>query len=244
ACRFAPARVTHPAGAYVADFEHPTACVVADADRAVSYVMGAALGGLSGLAAAPVNPKAAVALGAAIGLASTGVTEAVLEGVNTSINIWGIFWVDDASCGTVPTYTAIDGETQLRLATGQLVQATAAPPAQVSQTRTLAGVRSPTAEAISSCPSNAVKLRNTGHSATCSCSAAMTQGGQVWGSGPYTDDSNLCRAAVHAGVIPATGGAVAFEVVSGLPAYQGSVRHGVTSSSYGTWPGAVVVRRP
>jgi len=42
---------------------------------------------------------------------------------------------------------------------------------------------------------------------TCVCSAQKMQEGAVWGTDTYTDDSRLCRAAVHAGAIPAAGGA-------------------------------------
>lgn len=175
-----------------------------------------------------------MAVGAAVGAASTAATEALLAGANTSLNVWGIVWVDDARCGEVPTCAPIDGETTLRLPTGQLVQAVAAEgaPAPVE----IAVARRAPADAAA-CPANALKLRGTQHRETCACSAEMTRGGRVWGSGPYTDDANLCRAAVHAGVIPASGGLVNFAVVGGGDAYAGSTRHGISTSDYGPWPG-------
>ncbi|MEO0975085.1 MAG: LCCL domain-containing protein [Pseudomonadota bacterium] len=94
------------------------------------------------------------------------------------------------------------------------------------------------------CPASAVKLRNTNHRATCSCSADMVHGGRVWGNGPYTDDSNICRAAVHAGVIPPSGGPVAFAVVPGRPSFTGRTRNGITSSAYGTCSALEVMRIP
>ncbi|MBI5515137.1 MAG: hypothetical protein HY909_15275 [Deltaproteobacteria bacterium] len=64
----------------------------------------------------------------------------------------------------------------------------------------------------------------------------------VWGSGPYTDDSSVCSAAVHAGVISAAeGGEVTMELRPGRDRYQGTARNGVESRPYGAWPGSFVV---
>lgn len=73
---------------------------------------------------------------------------------------------------------------------------------------------------------------------TVRCSANGTLGG-VWGSGPYTDDSSVCSAAVHAGLITvAKGGTVVIEIAPGRESYQGSTAHGVTSSDYGSFQGS------
>ena len=62
-----------------------------------------------------------------------------------------------------------------------------------------------------------------------------TRGG-IWGDGTYTSDSVLAVAAVHAGLLePGQSGIVSVEIVAGLPAYEGSERHGVTSLAYGPW---------
>ena len=71
---------------------------------------------------------------------------------------------------------------------------------------------------------------------TCSCSADATKKGTVWGDGTYTQDSSICAAAVHAGVIPATGGAVTARPSPGCGAYPGVPRNGVTSASWNRWP--------
>jgi hypothetical protein len=64
----------------------------------------------------------------------------------------------------------------------------------------------------------------------------------VWGTDIYTDDSSVCTAAVHVGVIrTATGGTVTIEMRDGQQAYTGSTRNGVTSQSYGEWGGSFVV---
>ena len=66
----------------------------------------------------------------------------------------------------------------------------------------------------------------------------------VWGSGSYTDDSSVCTAAVHAGLIGfAQGGTVTVEVRAGLPAYAGSTSNGVTTKPYGAWHGTFVFVR-
>jgi LCCL domain-containing protein/PAN domain-containing protein len=63
----------------------------------------------------------------------------------------------------------------------------------------------------------------------------------VWGTDIYTDDSSICTAAVHAGLITfAAGGTVAIEIRPGQPSYTGSVRNGVSSSSYGSWGSSYV----
>jgi len=68
---------------------------------------------------------------------------------------------------------------------------------------------------------------------TCRCSD--TSSGSVWGTDFYTDDSNICKAAVHAGAIPANGGTITVRAEAGLASYSGSTRNGVTTSDYGRW---------
>jgi hypothetical protein len=72
------------------------------------------------------------------------------------------------------------------------------------------------------------------------CEAIGTSTNTVWGTGVYTDDSSVCRAAVHAGVMLSTGGPVTVEVRPGRDSYAGSVRNGVESSNYGRWSGSFV----
>ncbi len=64
------------------------------------------------------------------------------------------------------------------------------------------------------------------------------QGG-IWGSNPYTDDSNLATAAVHAGLL-ANGetGIIKVQVIPGEQAHTGSTRNGVTSGGFGAFPGS------
>ncbi|HSV30763.1 MAG TPA: LCCL domain-containing protein [Atribacteraceae bacterium] len=63
--------------------------------------------------------------------------------------------------------------------------------------------------------------------------------GSVWGTGVYTDDSNLATAAVHAGVLrQGESGVVTVTVLPGQASYQGSTSFGITSGNYGSWHGS------
>jgi hypothetical protein len=65
--------------------------------------------------------------------------------------------------------------------------------------------------------------------------------GVVWGTGTYTDDSSICTAAVHAGLISFDdGGRVVIEIRPGEESYESSSANGVTSSPYGAWDGSFV----
>jgi hypothetical protein len=67
----------------------------------------------------------------------------------------------------------------------------------------------------------------------------------VWGVDLYTDDSSVCTAAVHAGVITLDdGGTVTIEMRAGEDSYEGSERNGITTSSYGQWGGSFVIVEP
>lgn len=80
--------------------------------------------------------------------------------------------------------------------------------------------------------------RSEGGQLTCYCTAEATRGGSVWGSDIYTDDSNICRAAVHAGVIGSDGGTVTIRSMGAHDSYSSTTRNGVTTTSYGGWPGS------
>ena len=93
--------------------------------------------------------------------------------------------------------------------------------------------------AVLACPSTAASMRGSGRSMRCLCSRSAASSGSVWGSGTYTDDSRICRAAVHAGQISSNGGAVRFRVTSGLKSYPASTRNGVSSGKWGSWSGSI-----
>ena len=71
------------------------------------------------------------------------------------------------------------------------------------------------------------------------CPADGEPGQEVWGTGTYTDDSSVCKAAVHAGLITfEDGGRVVVEIAEGQESYEGSEANGVTSLDYGEWGGS------
>jgi hypothetical protein len=65
------------------------------------------------------------------------------------------------------------------------------------------------------------------------CPDGCAAQGATWGSDVYTIDSAICRAGIHAGAIPATGGVVEVRIEPGRPAYRGSARNGIESYDYG-----------
>lgn len=78
------------------------------------------------------------------------------------------------------------------------------------------------------------------------CPPGKPAPGQVLGSGPYTDGSSICAAAVHAGVLRAAeGGLVTIEMRPGQTHYVGSVNHYVQSESFEEfWGGSFLVVGP
>ncbi|MET7417905.1 Hsp70 family protein [Dactylosporangium sp. NPDC005555] len=61
--------------------------------------------------------------------------------------------------------------------------------------------------------------------------------GQVWGAGPYTTDSSVCTAAVHAGYFSLEdGGKVIIQIQKGTDSYQSSTQFGITTNSYNAYP--------
>jgi len=85
---------------------------------------------------------------------------------------------------------------------------------------------------VGSCPANAMGM-SAGESFTCSCEPGSTETGTVWGSGPYTSDSGVCRAALHAGVIDEDGGILRLRALPGRSSYAGSRRNGVATNGWG-----------
>src|SRR5689334_20215177 len=118
--------------------------------------------------------------------------------------------------------------------------------ASVAQARSVVIVAAPPASAqpaaFQGWAVTAVSLR--GKNATRSSVDCPARGTlrSVWGAGPYTDDSSICSAAVHAGLIQvAGGGRVTFEIRPGQASYPGTTQHGVTSASWASWHGSFAI---
>ena len=94
---------------------------------------------------------------------------------------------------------------------------------------------SPPPAAPTQCPDDFEAYRDSGESLTCLCPAEATGRGAVWGTDVYTTDSSICRAAVHAGVIPRRGGEVTVIPEAGRNAYPGTTRNGFASTNYGRY---------
>jgi hypothetical protein len=91
------------------------------------------------------------------------------------------------------------------------------------------------------CPGSLVINRNLPTPFTCTCSgeAARRSSGAVWGTDVYTDDSDLCRAALHAGAIGMEGGPITVARSEGRSYYVGSSRNGVASNDYGSYDASI-----
>lgn len=98
-----------------------------------------------------------------------------------------------------------------------------------------AAATSPSSD-VGPCPRSLVANPELPMPFTCTCDQAATGTGTVWGTDGYTDDSGLCRAALHAGVVPADGGAITVMRTAGRLLYVGTSRNGVRSSDFGMYP--------
>jgi hypothetical protein len=88
------------------------------------------------------------------------------------------------------------------------------------------------ATAQAPCPSDASALAAD---AKLSCTCATGASGGVYGSARYTADSSICAAAVHAGKVPASGGAVNIVVGGACTSFTGTSANGVTTTSWSSY---------
>lgn len=91
---------------------------------------------------------------------------------------------------------------------------------------------------LSLCPGD---MRGTRAPIKCHCPASALTGGTVWGTDIYTEDSAMCRAALHAGVISPEGGNITAVPIAGQQQYLGSQKNGVTSQDYGAWGASYIL---
>lgn len=92
------------------------------------------------------------------------------------------------------------------------------------------------------CPHNLVALRGTTAALVCACPQNISVT-TVWGErSSYTDDSDICTAAVHAGIVTtADGGIIAVTPHEGRASYRGTTANGVTTLPYGSWSGSFTI---
>ncbi len=93
-----------------------------------------------------------------------------------------------------------------------------------------------TASAQGACPHNMKNRNSAGPGGVLSCFCPGNARGSVWGSGRYTTDSSVCRAARHAGAIGPGGGMVRISMLGGCPSFVGTTRNGVRTGRWGSYP--------
>jgi outer membrane protein OmpA-like peptidoglycan-associated protein len=139
--------------------------------------------------------------------------------------------------GTAPTAPQASGPAPPQPATGT----TSAAPATPSTTAETPSAPQPTAGmTLDVCPSNYGSFPEDAPTLTCGCTAEVATQGDVYGANPYYWQSELCRAAVHAGAIGAEGGQIVVEAAP-QPFYPAVTRNGVEGSHYGDGNGFRVV---
>ena len=68
------------------------------------------------------------------------------------------------------------------------------------------------------------------------CPSTLAKTREIWGTDVYLDESPICAAALHAGVLtPGTSSQVTIKMGAGAESFQGTTRNGVTSLPYGPW---------
>lgn len=72
-----------------------------------------------------------------------------------------------------------------------------------------------------------------GNTYTCTCPSSPSAG-TIYGTGVYSNDSNICVAAIHAGALrKGVNGQVVLQVVSSPPVFRGKTQSGIKSE---VWP--------
>jgi LCCL domain len=103
----------------------------------------------------------------------------------------------------------------------------------------------PVPQAPPNCPNSFEAAPDRPLTCLCTAEVAAAQAAPVWGTDVYSDDSSICRAARHAGVIGPEGGAVAVTPAPGRASYRGTPRNGVLTMDWGPHhPRSFVVARP
>lgn len=103
-------------------------------------------------------------------------------------------------------------------------------------------VAASTGPAQVTCSTNAQGLLGDSHTVSCPAGCGSST---AWGEDTYSDDSSICTAAIHAGVIQAaTGGVVRVSITGGQASYPATSRNGVTTSSWGSWGRSFTVAAP
>lgn len=66
----------------------------------------------------------------------------------------------------------------------------------------------------------------------------------VWGSNPYTDDSPVCTAGAHQGIIDrSVGGQITIEMRPAQRSFGAETKNGITGLAWGPYPGSYILVR-
>jgi hypothetical protein len=86
------------------------------------------------------------------------------------------------------------------------------------------------------CPASFKAVPDLDDDTEITCACGENAAGSVWGSEIYTQDSSICAAAVHAGVLEkGKSGSVTARAAPGCKKYDATKSNGVSSSSWGTY---------
>ncbi len=201
--------------------------------------VGAQADDMSKVTSSDICPASLSSMSGAVG----AVVSCWCPGTGRSGSIWGSgpYTVDSDLCGAARHSGAVPaagGAIWVRIAPGESsYKGSTANGVTTSNYGAYGGsiniaARGAAKAALKACPTN---MQGVSGALACECSASATGAGPVWGTDIYTEDSAICRAAVHAGAIGAKGGPVSIIAVGGQPSYSGSNRNGVASSAYGAW---------
>lgn len=163
----------------------------------------------------------------------------------TSASVWGTgTYSDDSGVCTAAIHagalTSAGGTVRIRIAPGESSYPASTANGVTTSTwgswgRSFVFVPSAANAVTLTCGQNAQSLdggTGTTFQATCpaGCGSAT-----VWGTNPYSDDSAICTAAIHAGAISNGGGTFTVTITDGQSAYPASTANGVTTSTWGSW---------
>ena len=172
-----------------------------------------------------VNPGQGPLCGAAIGLALRANGSGTVTATGTRYEGDMVIWMDDAAqlrdAGSITTAVRNSIVSAMQ---GLATAIRAANPA---------GAVTP---GVMACPGPLNAVPNAPARFNCACSAgAAAAGASIWGFDVYTDDSDICVAAMHAGAISRNGGVVTVSRAPGQQSYRGGARNEILSSTYGPW---------
>lgn len=67
------------------------------------------------------------------------------------------------------------------------------------------------------------------------CPKGCTEGPEIWGFEVYSDDSSVCRAAIHADALSPRGGVVTVRINYGVESLEAKEQNGILSRGWGPW---------